>query len=374
LPVSSCYNQSDPDVKENKAKQLYILRRKKGGYGGAEKVVSKFMKSLGQNWQVSVINEGNNLDGHQIGTDKGPNWLRAKKYARTVDQFFQNRDACLVFSMERGPACDVYRAGDGVHRRWIAIRYKHSLRWIFNPWHWVAPSLERKTFEAARAIVANSKMVRDDIARYYPDCEKKVTVIYNGFDPAVYSPPSLSKSELRSQLGLPDSACSIFFCASGWERKGLNESIAFLAQLQKKNPDSLLWVLGSGKPEQYKGLIAAHGLEKQVIFIPPTLDVAAYYQAADLFILPTAYDPFSNATLEALACGCPVITTCRNGVSEVIEHGKTGFILDQSDAVELAEAVNWWIDYKPDPVLIADSVCELTHQREMEALNKLLLS
>jgi UDP-glucose:(heptosyl)LPS alpha-1,3-glucosyltransferase len=57
------------------------------------------------------------------------------------------------------------------------------------------------------------------------------------------------------------------------------------------------------------------------------------YAAADVFLLPTLYDPFSNATLEALATGLPVITTVHNGVSEVITDGENGFILPAADAV-----------------------------------------
>ncbi len=55
-------------------------------------------------------------------------------------------------------------------------------------------------------------------------------------------------------------------------------------------------------------------------------DPRPYYAAADAFVLPTKWDPFSNATAEALACGLPVITTAANGVSELLTHGREGFV------------------------------------------------
>ena len=74
-------------------------------------------------------------------------------------------------------------------------------------------------------------------------------------------------------------------------------------------------------------------------------DLVRLYAAADIFILPTIYDPFSNACLEALACGLPVITTRANGFSEIIEDGVHGSIVDcANDLVGLREALWFWSD------------------------------
>ena len=69
------------------------------------------------------------------------------------------------------------------------------------------------------------------------------------------------------------------------------------------------------------------------------------YHAADIFLLPTIYDPFSNACLEALAAGRPVITTRANGFSEVIETGRHGTILDDArDVGAISAALEFWSD------------------------------
>jgi UDP-glucose:(heptosyl)LPS alpha-1,3-glucosyltransferase len=69
------------------------------------------------------------------------------------------------------------------------------------------------------------------------------------------------------------------------------------------------------------------------------------YAAADIFILPTIYDPFSNACLEALACGLPVITTRSNGFTEIIEDGVHGSIIDDpSKLIGLRDAIRFWSD------------------------------
>ena len=74
-------------------------------------------------------------------------------------------------------------------------------------------------------------------------------------------------------------------------------------------------------------------------------DLPALYAAADIFLLPTLYDPFSNACLEALAAGLPVVTTRANGFSEIIEQRVHGSIVDApSNIAQICEALRYWSD------------------------------
>jgi len=104
------------------------------------------------------------------------------------------------------------------------------------------------------------------------------------------------------------------------------------------------------KDRRIKLLVAGEG--KKPAFTPPNVrflgpieDMHSLYVAADLFVLPTVYDPFSNACLEALSAGVPVITTTSNGFSEIIQSGVHGEVLDRPDDVEaLANAINHWCE------------------------------
>ncbi|MEI8312156.1 MAG: glycosyltransferase family 4 protein, partial [Verrucomicrobiota bacterium] len=83
---------------------------------------------------------------------------------------------------------------------------------------------------------------------------------------------------------------------------------------------------------------------KRATFVGPTNDLAALFGAGDLFVLPTYYDPFSNACLEALAAGLPVITTPSNGFAEIIVPGTHGAVVPEGDASALAEELEKWRD------------------------------
>ncbi|MBV9490708.1 MAG: glycosyltransferase family 4 protein, partial [Verrucomicrobia bacterium] len=89
-----------------------------------------------------------------------------------------------------------------------------------------------------------------------------------------------------------------------------------------------------------------------VRFLGPVTDMHSLYGAADVFVLPTIYDPFSNACLEAASAGLPVITTAANGFAEIMRPGVHGEVLaDPRDVPALRAAIAKWLD----PTLRADA-------------------
>ena len=136
-------------------------------------------------------------------------------------------------------------------------------------------------------------------------------------------------------LKLSPETVAVLFVGSGWERKGLRFAVEAVAKLG--NPNIRLLVAGRGDGHRYE--------RDQVEFLGEVSDVRPVYAASDIFILPTIYDPFSNASLEALASGLPVITTRANGFSEIIENRIHGSIVDRADNLtDLVRALEDWSD------------------------------
>ncbi|MBI5562247.1 MAG: glycosyltransferase family 4 protein [Deltaproteobacteria bacterium] len=325
-----------------------MIRYKYSPYGGAEVFLRRFMAELrrrGHTLEVFSTEwpEGPGVAVHRVRV-MGPSFLKplcfAHNAARLVDKV---RPDCVI-SLERTYCQDIYRAGDGCHREWLMRRgltVSPLKRLIIrlNPLHAVLLHLEKRMFSDARLkkVAANSAMVKADIIRHYGLPEKRICVIYNGLDaPAVNAG---KRAEIRRSLGIPDSALLLLFVGSGFERKGLMTAVRGLGLLRDKG-DIRLLVIGKGRPAKYLREAARLGVGDRVAFKGPVAGAAEYYQAGDIFVLPSIYEPFSNACLEAMAAGLPVITSKANGAAEILSPaGYNAVIDDPMDAAGLAERV-----------------------------------
>ena len=175
-------------------------------------------------------------------------------------------------------------------------------------------------------------MLAQDFIKAYPDAAHKIRVIHNGVDRTVYYPPQQSPADIRMGLGLAETGgVEFIFVGSGWARKGLATALRLL-QLIRQEPDlrlakARLTVIGKGRPRIYQKLVRELGLTGAVVFAGAVANPREYYQQADALLLPTLYDPFASTCLEALACGCAVITTNTNGAAEVIQEMVNGIII-----------------------------------------------
>ena len=245
----------------------------------------------------------------------------------------------VLLSLERVWRCDAYRAGDGVHRAWQERRNEFAgplqkLSRIFNRKHAATLALEESLFAkgGAARVIANSRMVKEEIVRFYGYPADRIDIVYNGL--AVHSTARREedRTATRSSLGLGKDDIAVLFAGSGWERKGLRFAIEAIERSDKR---VRLLVAGRGDHRKFRS--------SRVQFLGVVGEMPSLYLAADIFLLPTLYDPFSNACLEALAVGRPVITTRANGFSEIIESGRHGTLIDRAaDVGAISAAVEFW--------------------------------
>ena len=286
----------------------------------------------------------------------GGKTLRVLTFALNSRRLLNQVRGQVVFSLERVLSPQVYRAGDGCHREWLARRapYLSPLARAtqrLSPFHRTMLLVERRlfTFPDLKRVIANSRQVRDEIIRHFNVEPARVRVIYNGLDRRRFQPlEAEARSELRGRLGVPDDTGIVLFVGSGFKRKGL----AFLLQAFSNLSDKtcLLWVVGKGNSAPYQRAAGRLGVADRVRFWGPTHETAPFYQAATVLALPTLYDPCSNVVLEALACGLPVVTTAANGAAEFLAPGENGAIISQPDDITgLSESLEMFLDQSRDP-------------------------
>jgi len=326
--------------------KLALVRRGYSATGGAEAYLKRFAHAL-----VAAGHECTLFSSEAWPAEEWPFDLQRLPEGGSPRGFAQAFEASgaagasdFVFSLERLFRCDGYRAGDGVHSAWLERRARFEPFWkpIFRSLqakHREIIELERDMFEkrSAGIVIANSKMVRDEIIARCGYPAERIHVVYNGSPP----PPEPEtqarlRDEVRRELGFRERDYVILFAGSGWDRKGLRFAIAGMNEAALARPTLL--VVGKGRREQMPH-------STRVRYLEPVRDLTRLLAGADAFLLPTIYDPFSNACLEALTAGLPVITTAANGFSEILAPSEGEIVADPSDPLALARAIEAWAPY-----------------------------
>ncbi len=320
--------------------KIGLVRRGFSRAGGAESYLKRLGRGLADAGHQLTLFATEDWPGAELPYGKlvrlkGSDPLAFSKAVQAVRHSVE-----ILFSLERIESCDCYRAGDGVHRVWLERRqafqpsWKKSLR-LSNGKHNKILELEQSLLgqRAARRVITNSKLVKNEIVTEFGYPEDQISVIYNGIADVHFKKKPGTRWDLRYDAGLSELDIGILFAGSGWERKGLRFAIEAVRSLKNRRIKFL--VAGEGKKPAFT--------PSNVRFLGAVEDMHSLYVAADLFVLPTIYDPFSNACLEALSVGVPVVTTTSNGFSEIIESGVHGEILDRPDDVSaLANAIQHW--------------------------------
>jgi UDP-glucose:(heptosyl)LPS alpha-1,3-glucosyltransferase len=220
-----------------------------------------------------------------------------------------------------------------------------------HPYHVVRLRLERTMLAPGgySALLTQAEGVKADVVSVYGVPESDVEVLPLGFDDDVFNPGrrAEARAAARARFGYGEGDRVVLFVGNELERKGWDTLMSAVAKLD----DPSVRVLGAGRiaPEAPPPFVHWAGADQ---------DVAQLHAAADAFALPTRYEPWGLAIVEALGSGLPVVTTRLAGAAVAVDEGATGRLLpDPDDERALAEAIAWAMsEDHADPEAVSDSV------------------
>lgn len=223
-------------------------------------------------------------------------------------------------------------------------------------------SEELRIFKSVKAQAVTTRVQREKLKELYGFRASNVVVIPPGVDVHAFRP--LRSGEREAKTDLP---ARYIFCLSRIDtNKGHDLLLNAFDVVRKSMPDVHL-VIGGGSSKPRKGELEVLASMKRIIaekamgdrvhlvgYVPDEL-IVAHYRQAELFALPSIFEPFGMTALEAMACGRPVVASKFGGIRNVISSGKNGLLVDPENAREFAAAMLKLLKNRQHSDAIADA-------------------
>ena len=199
----------------------------------------------------------------------------------------------------------------------------------------------------ADRITVVSRSLKQALKSSLPNQSDDVSmdIIPMGTDATVFSPEK-KNDNIRKKYGIKNKI--LLFVGRLTEKKGVDYLIDAMPMVLKQCTDVQLLIIGNGeRASEFRSQAASYGLSAYVHFLGsiPNVELPAYYAVADIFIAPSIIakggdrEGFGLTLVEAAMSGCLVISTKTGGIEDIIQDGKTGFLVPQKDAKALAEKI-----------------------------------
>ena len=205
---------------------------------------------------------------------------------------------------------------------------------------------EASIIRCSDTVLASCSVEAAQITELYGADPSRIRIVAPGVDHAFFGPGD--RAQARRALGLPAKGPLLLFVGRIQPLKGAAVAVATLATVLQDDPDAHLVVVGGpsgprGDEEvaRIDALVDGLGLRDRVLFVPPRPHelLSTFYRAADVCLVPSRSESFGLVALEAAACGTPVVASDVGGLRSLVDHGRTGYLVEEPDP----EAYAGWV-------------------------------
>ncbi len=238
--------------------------------------------------------------------------------------------------------CDVLTA-QSCHKAGMVIRQRLSKQLLSNKNLHIADTIRLRVETLSfikgnyEKIIAVSNGLKREICEYYQVPPEDIVVIPNGVNLQEFQPITVQEKILkRKELGFSKDDFVLLFVGNEFDRKGLELVIKAMDLIKHKTINLL--VVGKDNPKHYYELAAKLNLGNRIFFKGLQSPLTQYYNASDVFVLPTYHESFLIAGIEAAACGLPLVITKVPGVEDYLKDGGNGYFINRNE-VDIAHKI-----------------------------------
>jgi L-malate glycosyltransferase len=214
-------------------------------------------------------------------------------------------------------------------------RYLADLEW-HTPWR---NRVLRCIYRLSTVVLVNAQAVRERLVGGDKLAPEKIRLVYNAVDVERFAGARRNRAKLLPNI--PECAKVIAVLANMYSRVKGHAGLISAAQIVcTSRPDVFFLLIGDGKERPtLEAQSREAGLEKNVVFAGPRTDVAELLACCDLSVLPSKAEAFSNAILESMSAGLPVVATAVGGNKEIIQNETNGLLVPPGNPGALAAAI-----------------------------------
>lgn len=229
---------------------------------------------------------------------------------------------------------------------------------------------EQAAIGCSDAVLASSSVEADELVSLYDAEPARVELVPPGVDRAYFSPGD--QAQARRAVGLPEDVPIVLFVGRVQPLKGLVTAVEAVGRLKDcAGRAGLAHLVVIGGPSGAKGrdemaralaMVEACDLTGRALVVPPQPHelLSTYYRAADACIVPSRSESFGLVALEAAACGIPVVASAVGGLTKLVEHGRTGYLVSAGDAAGFAYYLGELLGDRSLARLMGSAACERT--------------
>ncbi len=338
----------------SKIYKIAVVVPKYGLVGGGEKFALELTERIASNHRYDVHvfankwrPQSDHITFHKIPVISFPKFLTTISFAWFANRKIAKMNFDLIHTHERIFHADIFTMHSVPHRFWVKEVRRKKMSLFDYGTSWVEKSLINN--EKCKVFLPVSGITKEKFLREFNVDPGKIHVMHPGVDIGKFNEFDRRecRREIRKRFGIGESDTAVLFVSMNFELKELDNLMAAMAMTKPKHPSEKLklLVVGKGNEKKYSRLAQQFGIKDDVIFAGVWKDnIEKIYLASDIFAMPSGFDTFGMAVLEAMSASLPVIISDSVGAKDLVKDGINGFIVEKEDISLISSKIVFMLD------------------------------